>query len=73
MPTATRREPLIGAELERLRLARRARRVERVLTELRARRRVVVERREVPPPALSLAIADFARELADARRRLAAR
>ncbi len=61
----------LGAQLERDRLARRAARLDRVVAELRARARFYGDRPAVPRP-LCQALADFQRELARIRRRLAA-
>jgi hypothetical protein len=61
----------VGAELERVRLAHRARRIERVLVSLRARRAERAQAGAVAP-ALSQAIDDFSRELAQLRGRVSA-
>jgi hypothetical protein len=61
----------LGAELERVRLAHRARRIERVLVSLRERRTERARAGPVPP-ALSQAIDGFSRELAHLRARLSA-
>jgi hypothetical protein len=61
----------LGAELERVRLAHRARRIERVLVALRERRTERARAGPVPP-ALSEAIDEFSRELAQLRARLSA-
>jgi hypothetical protein len=61
----------LGAELERVRLAHRTRQIERVLVSLRERRTERARAGPVPP-ALSQAIDDFSRELAQLRARLSA-
>ena len=60
----------LGAELERDRLALRAARLDRVVTELRAQARAYGERPAVPRP-LRHSLADFQRELDHVRKRLA--
>jgi hypothetical protein len=60
----------LGGELERVRLAHRTRRIERTLVSLRERR-AERARAGAVPPALSQAIDDFSRELAQLRARLA--
>jgi hypothetical protein len=61
----------LGAQLERDRLARRAARLDLVVTELRAHARSYGDRPAVPRP-LRHSLADFQRELDHIRRRLAA-
>jgi hypothetical protein len=61
----------LGGELERVRLAHRTRRIERVLVSLRERR-TERARAGAVPPALNQAIEDFTGELAQLRGRQAA-
>lgn len=71
MPSTLRPNPTrtLGADLERDRLTRRARRLDYVLRALRGRASDYERVGPVPPP-LHQAITGFARELADDRRRL---
>jgi hypothetical protein len=61
----------LGAELERVRLAHRAGRIERALVSLHERRTERAQAGDVPL-ALSQAIDDFSRDLAQLRARLSA-